>query len=106
MPRLLRYGLYPVILGFTLSYLWLELSGPMDTLGRYYGYYLAALVTAMVVIEALHPMRRVWGMTAASFFSRDLPYLGIAAATLVLAGSAAQWALGHAGVQRATWLEG
>jgi len=79
-----RYGLYPLLLGFTLLYLWMELRAPRAHLGTYYGIYLAVLVTSMVAIEALHPMRREWGMTAASLFRRDLPYLAITAVTIML----------------------
>jgi sterol desaturase/sphingolipid hydroxylase (fatty acid hydroxylase superfamily) len=102
MRRLLRYGLYPALLGFTLAYLWLELSGPSGALGRYYGYYLAVLVTTMMVLEARYPLREQWGMTAGRLFARDLPYLGITALTVVLVGTAAQWALGRIGLERGT----
>jgi len=97
-----RYGLYPLLLGFTLLYLWIELRAPSAQFGAYYGIYLAVLVTSMVAIEALHPMRREWRMTAASLFSRDLPYLAITAVTITLAGSATAWLLRAAGVERGT----
>jgi sterol desaturase/sphingolipid hydroxylase (fatty acid hydroxylase superfamily) len=100
MDSALRYGLYPVLLGFTLWYLSIELGRPRAELGKYYGYYLAALVGAMVLAESLHPMRREWKMSWSSLFRRDLPYLVITGATIAAAGFAANWVLLRVGVER------
>ena len=97
---ILKYTLYPTLLGLTLWYLWVELGQPKSQLGGYYGYYLAALVAAMVLLESFHPMRREWKMTRASFLGRDLPYLIIGSVTLGAAGVAARWALMSFGLER------
>ena len=99
MERIVRYGFYPLLAAFTLGYLAIELGGPKEELGQYYGYYLAILITAMVLVEARVPMRREWRMTRATFFRRDLPYLVITAATVTLAGSLAAWALRLLGLE-------
>jgi sterol desaturase/sphingolipid hydroxylase (fatty acid hydroxylase superfamily) len=96
----LRYGLYPALAGFTLAYVAFELCGPPGRLGSHYGYYLALLVGAMVVIEWLHPMRPEWRMTRATFLRRDLPYLAIGTLTIGAAGATATWALREMGITR------
>ena len=100
MARILKYTLYPVLLACTLAYLAFELAGPVESLGRYYGLYLGALVATMVLLEALHPMRPEWKMSWATLLRRDLPYLAISAATIGAAGFAASRALAHLGVER------
>jgi sterol desaturase/sphingolipid hydroxylase (fatty acid hydroxylase superfamily) len=87
----LKFGLYPLLLGTTLWYAWFELSQPAEQLGRYYGYYLAALVGLLTLVETLHPMRKDWKMTMASFLRRDLPFLLIGSTTIALANYAGGW---------------
>jgi len=94
------YGLYPLLLGVTVAYAWLELSRSQGELGRFYGVYLALLVIAMVAIEAVHPLRPEWKMTSSSFLRRDLPYILIGSATLGLANFLAGGAVLHFGIER------
>lgn len=96
----MKYALYPVLLGFTLWYLSVELGQPAGELGKYYGYYLAALVGSMILVESLHPMRREWKISWSRLFGRDLPYLAITAATIASAGFVANWVLMRFGVER------
>jgi sterol desaturase/sphingolipid hydroxylase (fatty acid hydroxylase superfamily) len=100
IDRLLRHGLYPLLLGALLLYAALELSAPKEQLGRYYGYYLAGLVAVMLAVEVLHPLRAAWRMTGASFFRRDLPFLIIGGATIALANYAAGLAVIALGLAR------
>jgi sterol desaturase/sphingolipid hydroxylase (fatty acid hydroxylase superfamily) len=88
------------MLASTLGYLAFELRQPPQELGRYYGVYLAILVTTMVLLEAWVPMRREWRMTASSLLRRDLPYLLIGAATLSAAGYAASLGIAALGLAR------
>jgi hypothetical protein len=96
----LRLGLYPVLLGTTLWYAWVELNQPAGQLGKYYGCYLCGLVGLMVLVESLHPLRSDWKMTRFSFFRRDLPFLIIGSTTLGLANYAGGWAILHYGLTR------
>ena len=97
-----RYGLYPLLLGATLAFVAFELSGASGKLGRYSGLYSGSLFVLLVVLERLLPMRDDWGMTARTFFRRDLPYLAIGATTLGIVGFAASWFLNHFGISRAS----
>ena len=100
IETVLRFGLYPALLGTTLWYAWIELNQPAGQLGRYYGYYLSGLAGLMVLVETLHPLRRDWKMTGSSFFRRDLPFLIIGGTTLGLANYAGGWAILHFGLAR------
>jgi len=98
--RAIQYGLYPLLFAAMLGYAVLELSQPPGGLGRYYAYYLTALVAVMLLVETLHPLKREWQMTKASFLRRDLPYLAIGAPTIGLANYTAGWAILHLGLAR------
>lgn len=99
--RLIQYGLYPLLFLAMLGYAALELSQPAGEIGRYYGYYLAALVVVMLAVETLHPLRAEWKMTRASFLRRDLPFMLVGGLTLGLANYAAGWLILHFGLARA-----
>jgi len=98
--RVIQYGLYPLLLLALLGYASLELGQPSDLIGRYYPYYLTALVVILLTIEILRPMRREWRMTKGSFVRRDLPFMLIGGLTLGLSNYAAGWAALHFGVVR------
>lgn len=98
--RVLSYVLYPVLLGAMLAYAVFELGQPRGSVGHYYGYYLTALVSVMLIVETLHPLRLDWKMTRTSFFRRDLPYLVIGGVTIGLANYIAGWLILHLGVVR------
>lgn len=99
---LLSYGLYPLLFVAMATYAWFELSQPAAQLGRYYGYYTFALISLLMIIEAIHPLRTEWKMTTRSFFRRDLPWLAIGAVTLGLAQYAAGWLVIKVGIARGT----
>lgn len=96
----LQYGLYPFLFAVMSGYAWVELSQPVERIGRYYGYYIAGLAGLMVLVETLHPLRDQWRMTRATFFRRDLPFLVVGGVTIGLANYAAAWALVHFGLAR------
>ena len=81
----IRYLLYPLFAATTLMYLDYELNGPRASLGHRYGWYVAILVVAMVLIESAHALRAEWRMTWSTFWRRDLPFLVVGAATIALA---------------------
>ena len=83
---ILKYGLYPVLLALTSGYVTFELAGANPVPGRHYGFYLGGVLSIMLALEALHPMRREWSMTWGTLLRRDLPYLAINAATIAAAG--------------------
>ena len=88
---IVRYALYPALLAATIAFAWLSLQGSPDKLGRYYGYYLIAIIAVMVVVELLHPLRQEWKMTRASFLRRDLPFLLVGSVTLGTADYIVGW---------------
>lgn len=98
--RFIQYALYPLLFLAMLGYATLELSQPPGAIGRYYGYYLAALVIVMLVVERLHPLRAEWAMTRASFLRRDLPFMLIGGLSIGLANFAAGWMILHLGLVR------
>ena len=98
--RVLQYGLYPFLLIAMLGYAALELSLPAGQVGRYYAYYLSALVVLMLLVETLHPLRSEWRMTKASFLRRDLPFMLIGGISIGLSNYAAGWAALHFGLAR------
>lgn len=79
---LVRHGLYPALAVGTLVYLGFELSGPVASIGRWYGAFLALVIGLMLLVEAAHALRAEWRMTWPSFWRRDLPYLLLGALTL------------------------
>lgn len=81
----LRYHLYPLLAAITLAYLAYELSGPQETIGHRYGWYVGGMVIVMVLVEMLHPLRSEWRMTKATFWRRDLPFLILGASTIAAA---------------------
>lgn len=98
--RFIQYGLYPLLFGAMLGYAALELSQPAGEIGRYYGYYLTALVGVMLAVETLHPLRAEWKMTKGNFMRRDLPFMAIGGLTIGLVNYAAGWLLLHFGLAR------
>ena len=92
--RFLQYGLYPILLIAMLAYAAFELSQPAGQLGRYYPYYLSALV-ALLLIETLHPLRSEWRMTKTSFWRRDLPFMLIGGISIGLSNYLAAWVALH-----------
>jgi sterol desaturase/sphingolipid hydroxylase (fatty acid hydroxylase superfamily) len=97
----LRYALYPVLFAITGAFGWYSL-GETGNLSRFYGIYLIGMLSIMVLIEALHPLRVQWKMSKANFFRRDLPFLLIGAASLgaadYLAGYVAiRYSIAHPG---------
>lgn len=100
--RLVKYGLYPLLVIMMLGYASFELSKPAESFGSDYGYYLLLLVAILLLAEILHPLRDEWKMTRASFFHRDLPYMVIGGITLMLANYVAGWLILHFGIARGT----
>jgi len=89
--KFIRHALYPVLLVFIIGYAFIEISGPDETLGQYYPYYLGLLLGTMLCIEILRPLRTEWRMTRTTFFRRDLPFLLISGATIFLVQLLAGW---------------
>jgi len=81
---LIRYCLYPFLFIMMSCYATLELNHNTEDIGHYYGYYITALVLFLVLIEAIFPLRQQWKMSKNSFFRRDLIYMLIGAASLLL----------------------
>lgn len=76
-----RYLLYPLLLGATLSVIYFATKGHVD-LKRTLWSYLFGLLSMLILIERLFPLSREWGMTRASFL-RDLKYLAVSGVTIV-----------------------
>lgn len=83
-----------------LGYAWFELQQPAESIGGYYAYYVSALITGLVVIEALFPAREEWRMTAKSLFLRDMPYMIIGGITMALMQYLATMAVIRFGLSR------
>lgn len=98
--NLIRYTTYPVFFLFMAWYAFISVSGPIDNLGQYHFYYLVILVGTMLLIEHLHPLKRKWRMTKATFFKRDLPYMFISGTTMVLVQLASGWLIIWLGLAR------
>lgn len=98
--RFIRYGFYPVLFAAMLGYAALELAQPTGEVGRYYGYYLAALVGVMLAVETLYPLRAEWRMTHASFFRRDLPFMIVGALSIGVTNYLAGWLVLQLGLAR------
>ncbi|MBI3545156.1 MAG: sterol desaturase family protein [Gammaproteobacteria bacterium] len=98
--RFLQYGLYPLLFVAMLFYASWELGQTPAELGRYYGFYLTALVVILLAVETLHPLRAEWKMTRQSFWRRDLPYMVIGGLTIGVANYAAAGLLLHLGMAR------
>lgn len=100
MTTFLRYGFYPILFIAMLAYAAFELHQPVTKLGMYYGYYMLVLVSTMLLVEFLHPLRKQWRMTWDSFLRRDLRFMLIGGATLALANYLAGILILHWGVSR------
>ena len=98
--RAIRYGLYPLLLAAMFGYAVLELRQPANQIGHWYGYYLMALVSVMLAVESLHPLRAEWKMTTASFWRRDLPFLMIGGLTIGLSNYIAGQVILQLGLMR------
>ena len=98
--RVLSYSLYPLLFGAMIAYAAVELSQPAGLMGRYYAYYLLVLITVMLAVEIMHPLRQEWKMTTTTFLRRDLPYLVLGAVTIGVANFIAGWAVLHFGLAR------
>lgn len=75
-----RYLLYPLLLGATLSVIYCVTKGHWD-LKRTLWSYLFGLLAVLILAERLFPLSREWGMTRASFL-RDLKYLAASGVTI------------------------
>lgn len=96
--RFIQYGTYPLLFMAMLGYAIFELNRPAAQFGSSYGYYLLALLAAMLLVETLHPLRAEWKMTSGTFFRRDLPYMAVGGLTIFLVNYAAGWAVLHFGM--------
>lgn len=85
MTTFIRYAFYPILFLAMLSYAFFELQQPSARLGSYYGYYLTALISLMLAVEFLHPLRKQWRMTWHSLWRRDLPFMLLGGVTLAAA---------------------
>ena len=99
-PRMIKYGLYPLLFIAMLGYALYELQKPAAQFGSDYGFYLLALVIVMLLVEVIHPLRAEWKMTHASFFRRDLPFMLIGGFTLVVVNYIAGWVILNFAVPR------
>jgi sterol desaturase/sphingolipid hydroxylase (fatty acid hydroxylase superfamily) len=100
MTTFLRYAFYPLLFIAMLAYAVFELHQPVGRMGGYYGYYLTVLVSLMLLVEFLFPLRKQWRMTWNSFLRRDLPFMLMGGATLTLANYFAGMLLLHLGMSR------
>jgi sterol desaturase/sphingolipid hydroxylase (fatty acid hydroxylase superfamily) len=91
------YVFYPVALAATLAFIYADVYGLLGPLGKAYPLYLLALISIMVALERVTPMRHEWGMTKESFFRRDLPMLAVNGATIAATTYAVTWLAQHHG---------
>jgi len=98
----LRYYLYPLLAMITLAYLVCELSGPRESIGHRYGWYVGGMVIVMVLIEMLHPLRSEWRMTKATFWRRDVPFIILGASSIAAANYFAAIIATQYGLSRGT----
>jgi sterol desaturase/sphingolipid hydroxylase (fatty acid hydroxylase superfamily) len=77
-----KYGFYPLALGLTVFFIYLETQGILGPLGKAYPVYLGLMIATMLMLEWLVPVRPAWSMTWRSFLSRDLPMLLLNGATI------------------------
>jgi sterol desaturase/sphingolipid hydroxylase (fatty acid hydroxylase superfamily) len=96
----LRVGLYPALLLATLVYAVYEVGRPAEQLGASYPLFLGSLVTLLILVETLHPLRDQWRMTRETFWRRDLPFLLIGSLTVAAANAAGGLAIVHLGLAR------
>lgn len=85
------YLFYPLALVGTLAFIHAETQGLLGPLGKAYPLYLLVLISAMLALERIAPMRREWGMTMQSFLHRDLPMLVVNGATIAATTYAVTW---------------
>lgn len=104
MTALIRYGLYPLMFLSTLAYAAFELARPPDKLGSAYAVYLILLVSMMLVMEWLFPLRSQWRMTWRTLLRRDVPFMLVGGLTMVVVNYLAGMFILHADMQRGDWL--
>jgi sterol desaturase/sphingolipid hydroxylase (fatty acid hydroxylase superfamily) len=85
------YLFYPPALAGTLAFIYAEIHRLLGPLGKAYPLYLLVLISTMVALERIAPMRREWGMTKKSFLHRDLPMLGVNGAMIAATTYAVTW---------------
>lgn len=85
------YLFYPLTLVGTLVFIHADIHGWLGPLGQAYPLYLLVLISAMVALERITPMRREWGMTKKSFLHRDLPMLVVNGATIAATTYTVTW---------------
>jgi sterol desaturase/sphingolipid hydroxylase (fatty acid hydroxylase superfamily) len=78
------YGFFPLALGCTLVFIYLEVQGFFGPLGKAYPIYLGLMIGIMLVLEWLVPLRREWSMTWVRLLSRDVPLLLLNAVTIAV----------------------
>jgi sterol desaturase/sphingolipid hydroxylase (fatty acid hydroxylase superfamily) len=96
-PIWMRYVFYPLALAATLIFIQVEVGGWFGPLGKAYPLYLLGLISIMVVLERIAPMRNEWNMTKRSLFTRDLPMLVVNGAAIAATGHVAIWLAGYHG---------
>lgn len=85
------YLFYPLALAGTLAFIHAEIQGLLGPLGKAYPLYLLVLISAMLALERLAPMRRGWGMRKKLFLHRDLPMLIVNGVTIAATTYAVTW---------------
>lgn len=90
-----RYIFYPLALAGTIAFIHAEVSGLLRPLGKAYPLYLLILISTMVGLERIAPMRREWNMSKTSFLMRDLPMLAINGTTIAATTHAVTWLASH-----------
>lgn len=100
MTTFLRYFFYPLLFIAMLAYAAFELQQPAGSMGEHYGYYLTALVSIMLLVEFLFPLRKQWRMTWNSFLRRDLPFMLMGGMTIALVNYVSCMLILHLGMSR------
>jgi sterol desaturase/sphingolipid hydroxylase (fatty acid hydroxylase superfamily) len=103
LAKLVSHGFYPIALGLTFLFIYLEVVGAFGPLGKAYPAYLGVMITTMLVLEWQFPMRPAWSMTWRSLLRRDLPMLVVNGAAIA-ATTAGMTALAHGYVSGAAKL--
>lgn len=79
---LIRFAFYPIALGLTLLFIYLETLRALGPLEKAYPLYLGLMISTMLLLEWLVPLRSDWAMTWRSFLRRDLPMMLINGAAI------------------------
>lgn len=95
-----RYGFYPLALGLTLVFIYLEVAGTFGPLGKAYPAYLGLMIATMLLLEWSLPLRREWRMTWRSLLQRDLPMMAINGAAIAATSAAVTALAGWASPER------